>query len=383
MIRVANKKTIQALTLRQIKAGKSRSIFATIAIILTSVLVTAVVAMGVGLMDANKQMMMKMGGDSSEISLQYLTADEMGIAVSHPLIKKCGISRYVAKAGEDSLKNVPLEVCTMDANFAEFSYSIPTTGRLPEYENEVAVKAWMLDELGLPREIWQMFPLSFTVGNTRYDMKLTVCGFWEDDFHLHPWGTAVISDELADKVLVGIAPRVTRITGEYSGVIQLSANLNGRQSDLQANLERLISETELDPELTAPFVHYAYESSVLDVRAVVAITLILLIVITSGYLLIYNIFYISVIKDIKYYGLLKTIGTTKTTNTTHSELPCAYLLPNRYPSRLNFRLFFRELSVPAITCNDYGIRGWCVDKAKFVNIHCCRFIVIGNSFYQL
>lgn len=35
------------------------------------------------------------------------------------------------------------------------------------------------------------------------------------------------------------------------------------------------------------------------------------IVMFSGYLIIYNIFYISIVKDIRFYGQLKTIGCTK------------------------------------------------------------------------
>ncbi len=37
---------------------------------------------------------------------------------------------------------------------------------------------------------------------------------------------------------------------------------------------------------------------------------ILFIITLAGYLIIYNIFYINVTSDIRYYGLLKTIGTT-------------------------------------------------------------------------
>ena len=36
----------------------------------------------------------------------------------------------------------------------------------------------------------------------------------------------------------------------------------------------------------------------------------MLLVIFTGYLIIYNIFQISVVGDIRFYGLLKTIGTT-------------------------------------------------------------------------
>ncbi|MPM58966.1 hypothetical protein SDC9_105801 [bioreactor metagenome] len=46
------------------------------------------------------------------------------------------------------------------------------------------------------------------------------------------------------------------------------------------------------------------------VSNVLPILLMAALILLSGYLLIYNIFYISVVKDINHYGLLKTIGTS-------------------------------------------------------------------------
>ena len=48
----------------------------------------------------------------------------------------------------------------------------------------------------------------------------------------------------------------------------------------------------------------------MDLSLVLAIVLILLLIIFTGYLIIYNVFQISVANDIRFYGLLKTIGTT-------------------------------------------------------------------------
>ena len=47
-----------------------------------------------------------------------------------------------------------------------------------------------------------------------------------------------------------------------------------------------------------------------DAPTVIGVIAALLLIIFTGYLIIYNIFQISVIKDIRFYGLLKTIGTT-------------------------------------------------------------------------
>lgn len=311
MIKVPNKPIINVLSFRLIKTNKARNFFAIAAIVLTSILVMVVLTMGVGLMDASRLTLMKSSGQKAEISFQYLMENEVECIISHPLIKEYGISKYIAATNEGVWNQTTLEIRTADKNFADMLYSTPTIGRLPESENEVAVKSWMLDKLGIKNEIGQVFPLSFTVGDTRYNLELTVSGIWDNDYYLLPYGTAFISDMLADKLIAKIDVKHNRENGNYSGVIQLYANMNGSLSDLDKNLNKLVSETGIDKTLTLPRVNFAYSNSEFDIQSWVAIALILLIVIMSGYLLIYNIFYISVIRDIKYYGLLKAIGTTK------------------------------------------------------------------------
>ena len=58
------------------------------------------------------------------------------------------------------------------------------------------------------------------------------------------------------------------------------------------------------------FTNTSQMASQLDPQTVIAIAAFLLLVIFTGYLIIYNIFQISVTGDIRFYGLLKTIGTT-------------------------------------------------------------------------
>ena len=51
-------------------------------------------------------------------------------------------------------------------------------------------------------------------------------------------------------------------------------------------------------------------SNSFDISTLIAIVVLLLLIIFTGYLIIYNVFQISVTNDIRFYGLLKTIGTT-------------------------------------------------------------------------
>ena len=56
-------------------------------------------------------------------------------------------------------------------------------------------------------------------------------------------------------------------------------------------------------------VNWAYTASEVDGFTMMMMAGILFIITLAGYLIIYNIFYINVTSDIRYYGLLKTIGT--------------------------------------------------------------------------
>lgn len=57
-------------------------------------------------------------------------------------------------------------------------------------------------------------------------------------------------------------------------------------------------------------INWAYTTSELDATTVLIVAVILIMIILSGYLIIYNIFLIAITSDIHYYGLLKTIGMT-------------------------------------------------------------------------
>jgi len=307
---VPNKRKINTLAFRMIKTMKSRSFFSVVAVMLTGILIMMVLTMGVGMINAGRLTQMKSSGQKAEISFQYLLDDELQSIISNRLVKEYGISRFVGAVNEVPWNENTLEIRTADEKFADMMYSTPKIGRLPKNENEVAVKSWMLEKLGIEKKTGEEFPLSFAIGNTRHDLKLTVCGIWDDDYYLLPYGTAYISDSLADKLLTGIDVKQNMTTGLYNGTIQLCANLNGDLADLDKNLDSLVSEAGVDENTSFPRVNSAYSNSIFDIKSLCAIASILLIVIISGYLLIYNIFYISVIKDIKFYGLLNTIGTT-------------------------------------------------------------------------
>lgn len=187
---MVNRKIVITLGLRQFKTGKSRNIFAVIAISLTTILIAAVLTIGISLIDGQKLMMLRIAGRSSEVYFQYLTIDEAIQIGNHSFVEEYGLSTIVSSSSEGVFRHNFLEIRTSDEKYAKFSFQTPTTGQLPESENEVAVTSWILDEMGVPHELGQVIHLDFYINNLEYSLDLNVCGFWDSDTSIHPYGTA-------------------------------------------------------------------------------------------------------------------------------------------------------------------------------------------------
>ena len=105
---------------------------------------------------------------------------------------------------------------------------------------------------------------------------------------------------------------------EYAMTGRIDMDVNFSNSfNIQKKLEQVIAEsgysvTEGDKNYLSSNVNWAYvsDSAQSDPMTMGAVAGGLFIILLTGYLIIYNVFQISVVKDIRYYGLLKTIGTT-------------------------------------------------------------------------
>lgn len=95
-------------------------------------------------------------------------------------------------------------------------------------------------------------------------------------------------------------------TVEENGILCLSSKA-GKQASLLAELNKLV-ELNKGQEFHSTYDVQQENQDTVVVTAVV-IGIMGFIILTSGYLLIYNVMYISITKDIRFYGMLKTIGT--------------------------------------------------------------------------
>ncbi|MBP3359354.1 MAG: ABC transporter permease [Clostridia bacterium] len=317
MLKVNSKKAIRRLSRRSFKANVSRNIIAAAAIALTAILFTALFTVGSGMVENIQKQTMRQAGGDGMLFFKYITDEEYNSIKDHKLIDKISYNRIICDSVEsDALLKRHAEIYYMNDVGMELGFCVPTHGHKPEKENEIIMDTRAMKMLGLPEEVGA--PVTFK-------LKIHNGEIVERDFVLSGWWEADPTFDMASIMVVSrayIDAHIDELYNSYYENYEMTGVINSyvmckNSFGLENKLKRIITESgystdENASNYIASNVNWSYISSNFDLdlpTAAGALAAIALIIFT-GYLIIYNIFQISVIKDIRFYGLLKTIGTT-------------------------------------------------------------------------
>ncbi len=317
MYKVNNKKVISRIAGKSFQAGKSRNLIAVAAIALTAVLFTALFTVGSGMIENIQRQTMRQAGGDGMLYLKYITDEQYNAIKDHPLIDRISYNRIICdEVINDKLLKRHAEIYYMNDVGMELGFCVPTHGRKPEAENEIIMDTRAMKMLGLPEEVGA--PVTFKMrihGGEIVERDFTLSGWWEADPTFDMASIMVVSKAYMDAHIDELYNNY-RETFEMTGVIG-SYIMCKNSFGLENKLERIITESGYSMEENAPNyiasnVNWSYMSSNFnfDLPTVAAALAAVALIIFTGYLIIYNIFQISVIRDIRFYGLLKTIGTT-------------------------------------------------------------------------
>lgn len=309
MFHVKNNKIINRISKRSLKNSKTRNIIAMISIILTAVLFTTVFTIGTSIIESFQLSTMRQVGTRAHGGFKFLTQQQYDKITADPKVKDISYNIHIGSPENKELNKTYTELRYTEEKAAKWSFSMPTTGTLPKERVDIATTTNVLDALGLPHKLGVTVPLEFTANGIKYKENFTLCGFYEMDPVMGA-NQAYLSREYCNEV----APVWQKGQEDsfdwdnYSGSInpQLffssSWNIDQKMQDLKTRCG--FDHTVCDG------INWAYSSAEVDATTICLIAGLLILIMLSGYLIIYNIFYISVSNEIKFYGLLKTIGTT-------------------------------------------------------------------------
>lgn len=307
MVRVNNQKTIRSLSFHFIKVNRSRNIITIIAIMLTSVLFTSVFAASFSVIKSTMESEIRKSMTRSHICIENMTKEQYEMVKGDSKFQKQGLSVFLALAENEELRKLQTEVRYGDVNEAYSYICTPTTGSMPEKENEIATSTLVLDAFHLPHQVGQHIQLEFTMNQKIFIKDFIVTGFWEGD-SIAMAQMVWVSQEYCNKVVTQ-ATQKDLADGNYAGGYDLSVWLSNTYN-LEQEAEQLSNKYDLVNSNVKISANPAYTIFGVDGFPVASIALILLVIMLAGYLIIYNVFQISVNMDIRAYGLLKNIGTT-------------------------------------------------------------------------
>lgn len=308
MIETNNRRTIYRLSIKSLRAHPMRNAGVICAVILTTLLITCVFTMALSLNQSMELAQMKTVGTDFHGGFKYLPPPQVEILKEHSSIREYGVSLNAGDIQDEVFKDSPVEVKWIDKSSAKHGFITFIEGRLPAGEDEIVLNTWEMDKLGVRHELGQRVSLKIDVGERVVQQDFTVSGYYAADKHLAIAGLAFVSEAFVQKNLSHIDPLLSKASGSYVNTSELSVMFSNAV-DIEKKLKKVLTDTGLD----VPYgVNWAYSASSLteDMINLLPYAAVLLIIMLSGYLLIYNIFYISVVRDVKFYGLLKAIGTT-------------------------------------------------------------------------
>ena len=317
-MKVSNGRTIRRLGWRSMKAARTRNLIAILAIALTTVLFTSLFTIAMSINDGFQQSNFRQVGGFSHGGFKYLTEEQFNELKDDPIIDQWGLRRFLGMPTEVPFNKSHVEVSYADANYAHWAFCDPIEGRLPEEgTDEAATDTAVLELLGIEPEIGAKFTLTFDVDGRTTTQTFTLSGWWERDEAIVA-SHVLIPESRVAAVLdeVGVTPPGSNgMIGTWNLDVMLKSGSRHIEQDLNQILadHGYQSETAGDDYIDTG-VNWGYTgaqlSDNLDPIVVAAIAAMLLLIIFTGYLIIYNVFQISVTNDIRFYGLLKTIGTT-------------------------------------------------------------------------
>ncbi len=316
MHKVKNNKAVKRLAVKSFGASRTRNIMAIAAIVLTAVLFTAVFTIGLGLIKHTEQSSMLQAGGDAHGAIKELSQEKYDILKKHPLIKECGrdiVTAYSVNNQEFLKRHV--EMHYIDKEFYPHWFINIIEGRAPEKADEILLDKKSIQLLGAEPVPGCKVTLEIQVHMQSKPVKrtFTVSGITEPS--VMNVGFAIVPESYIEKYAAEIAENNK---DNYSSTGKISMHVIFANSmNIQEKLNQVITESGFSVNAESgnyieSNANWAYISggTKSDPVTIIGIVAALILIMVAGYLIIYNIFQISIIHDIRYYGLLKTIGTT-------------------------------------------------------------------------
>ena len=315
IMKVKNKAYIRHLAKNILNANKSRRNILLLAIALTCILFTSLFSVALGLGKSMETQTMKTVGSISHGSFKELSDEDVEILTHDKDIKDFSVREKVGILDDEKIS---AELSYMDKKGFEWSLIEKVKGKFPEKENDVFIDLATAKKLGYKGEIGEEIEIPYSIEKPytgeiieKKSDKFIISGTFQNPIDSNVGvGQIYLSKAYVDKLLLPDTNNDMEVMLKNSFMIKDKllkiAERNGyKVADSPGNL----SDKEI--RIGVNFAYILSRGDNADFLIFLPALLLLILVMIAGFLIINNIFKISVNEDINLIGLLKTIGMTK------------------------------------------------------------------------
>lgn len=300
---------IRILTNRSFKKNKGRNLVAVLAILLTTMMFTTLFTLAQSMGRNMTEMYLRQAGTTAHATTKKITDTQMEKIASHPDVISYGKSIVVGVAENQRLAGRQLEIRYASDQYAKDDFAYPTTGKMPEKKKEIALDTLTIERLGIPLELGQTVTLEWRKDLNSSDVTsstFTLCGWWEGNVSVYA-SMAWVSEDFALEACGNVpAPADGQICGLRMMGITFSDN-----KDIAGKTKAVLSDCGLTDVAFSTNMTYTSEIQQSVFMENLPMYGGMVLVFLAGYLIIFNVFQISIASDIQFYGKLKTLGMTK------------------------------------------------------------------------
>ena len=302
-----NKEIIKRITNRSLKSNKTRNIFVVIAIVLTTFMLACVFTLGISFNENYQLMNLRDAGTTANTYLNNPTEKQISEIKNLNITDSIGKEITVGNVDSNKLKkneqNIVLEYIDKEAWEKQIKPTVgDIKGSYPEKENEIMLSQSVINLLKLKNiEPGDKIVLNCNINKKIKSIEFVISGTYTDYSMVKRTSVnklAYVSNDFIQKHNLSL---------EKNGVLTIDLK-DAKKGDAEKILKQ-----NIDLNKNQSFT-YLYEQSNSQQNAMITslamVAIISLFMILSGYLLIYNILYIAITKDIQFYGMLKTIGAS-------------------------------------------------------------------------
>lgn len=285
-------KMITQMSKQSLKSSRMRNIFVMIAIVLATALLMTILMYAVGQREDNQRQLshaQQVGYyNLTEEQVQILKADER---IAYQIQVKTGTPSEM-----DGFEVIPYYVSELSDKIQIGELS---SGSLPEAENEIAVQGALLEKMGIAPNIGSQVTLDFYDGNSE---TFTVSGILK-------------GGETAKQFAVFFSQSYAQNGSQlkdmpYEVYAKLYAAAKMHPEDCKEAMYLIGSDAGLARKYVSPSRAFL-DSLSIDTQDILVYGLVGTVILLACILVIYGVFYLSVIGKIHQFGQLRTIGMTR------------------------------------------------------------------------